>query len=97
MVDERGKSWVVYQGDSAWNLCLSLLKIGITEVVLPREALLSGTLPSPDSIDIHDVPIEVVRLSADVRAIVWRQLRLKDCVHWLAREPDPGLKNGWMR
>ena len=97
MVDERGKTWVVYQGDSAWNQCLSLLKIGITEVVLPREALLCGIFPSPDSIDIHEVPIEVVRLSADVRAIVWRQIRLRDCVHWLARERTCGLKNGWMR
>ena len=97
MVDERGRSWVVYKADSAWNQCLSLLELGVTEVALPREALLSGTLPSPASIDIHDVPIEVVRLSADVRAIVWRQIRLRDCVHWLARERTCGLKSGWMR
>ena len=97
MVDERGKNWVVYQGDSAWNQCLALLKIGVTEVVLPREALLSGTLPSTDSIVIHGVPIETVRLSADLQAIVWRQIRLRDCVHWLAREQTRGLKNGWMR
>jgi len=97
VVDERGKTWVVYKGDSAWDQCLSLLKLGIAEIVLPREALLYGALPSPDSIDIHDLPIEVVRLSADLQAIVWRQIRLRDCVHWLARERTRGLKNGWMR
>ena len=97
MVDERGNNWVVYQDDSAWIQCRSLLKLGIAEVVLPREALLYGILPSPDSINIHDVPIEVVRLSADLYAIVWRQIRLRDCVHWLAREQTRWLKNGWMQ
>jgi len=78
VVHERGKTWVVYMGDSAWNQCRALLKLGVTEVVLPRQILLYGILPSPDSIAIHDVPIEVLRLSADLYAIVWRQIRLRD-------------------
>jgi hypothetical protein len=82
-VDDKAKTWVIYQGDPAWKQCRSLMKAGVAEVVLPRQTLLHGTLPALDSMTVHEVPIDVVCMSADVRAIVARQIRLKDCVQWL--------------
>jgi len=85
VADEHGKIWLIYKGDSAWNQSRFLSKIGLAEIVLPTEMLLQGTLPTPCSIDFSEVPIESVRMSADVQTIVRRQIRLKDCVQWLTR------------
>lgn len=82
-VDERGKPWIVYENDSAWSPCQSLSKIGLDEVVLSRVTLLTGALPPPESIDIPDVPIDVVKMSVDVADIVKRAIRLRDCTTYL--------------
>ena len=84
MEDERGNTWILYDGDAAWDQWQSLSKARVVEVVLPRETLLHGSLPSSDSINIPVVPLESVRISSDVQTIVHRQIRLKDCIQWLA-------------
>jgi len=86
VTDEYGTIWLIYKGDSAWDQCRFLAASGVAEVVLPRETLLQGTLPSPHSVDTFDVPVESVRMSEDVEMIVQRQIRLKDCVTWLTNE-----------
>jgi hypothetical protein len=89
--DEHGKTWLIYKGDSAWNQCRFLAQSGVAEVVLPREMLLPGRFLSWCSIDIPEVPMELVRMLADVQAIVLRQIRLQDCVQWLTMN---GVANG---
>lgn len=84
--DELGKTWIVYEEDPGWAPFQQLQKLGLSEVVLPRDTFLSGSLPPPDSIEIPDVPADVCRMSPDVRDIVLRSIRLKDCVTFLNQQ-----------
>ena len=83
VTDERGKAWVVYSVDPAWNHCRFLVRAGVGEIVLPRQTLLLGTVPQADSIDVPEISIDIVRMPVDIQAITWRLVRLRDCVRWL--------------
>lgn len=82
--DERGRSWIVYEGDTAWDQCQLLLKLGLKEVVLPSETFLSGNVPEKgSSIPLDAATPELVRQSPEIKQLVRRRLRLEDCVAYL--------------
>lgn len=95
--DERGKTWAVYDEDSAWPHCSALLKTGVAEVVLPRSLLLSGKLP--DSFEYRtyaDVSKDAVAQYPEVAAEVCRQIRLQDCLEFLRRQEEKNT-DGYIR
>lgn len=55
--DEHGLEWLVVRGDPAWPHVRTLTKAGFTDIVLPEEAIIEGSLPElPDP-----TPIEQMR------------------------------------
>lgn len=82
--DERGRNWIVFEGDSAWNQCESLTKLGVTQVVLPSDVFLSGQLPSHEvGAPLDNVTPELLAASYDLKVVVMRLIRMRDCVAYL--------------
>src|SRR3990167_2095387 len=82
--DEQGRRWMVYENDTAWDLCLRLSKKGLSQIVMPTATFLRGELSYPSGlIDVNSLPLEVVRENDGVKEIVRRVIRLKDCLAFL--------------
>lgn len=83
--DERGRGWIVFEDDTAFPLCESLQKVGLAEVVLPRETFLTGRLTDLKLKSFDDTPVDSIREFPAVAETVRRQARLQDCVEYLRR------------
>jgi hypothetical protein len=46
--DELGRSWLVLDGDPAWDVCGKLKKLAPSAIILPTETLARGIVPHPD-------------------------------------------------
>ena len=84
VADEFGKVWMVYEGDIAYGLCRPLIRAGIKQLVLPRDALLRGQVPTTDYPKIQ-ATAAVIRTFPEVKEAVQRRIRLMDCVEFLRR------------
>ena len=69
-VDDIGRSWIIYEGDPAWEVCQSLDRAGVEWVVLPTMTLITGEVASYQDID-KDAPLSPSRI------------RMRDCLAWL--------------
>ena len=85
VADELGKAWIVYDNDTGYPLCRTLMKAGIEQLVLPRSALLMGVLPPSDYPEI-EATTELIQAFPEVREAVQRGIRLRDCVEFLRRQ-----------
>lgn len=85
VADERGRSWVIYENDSAWDLCSILAKSGVSEVVLPSRTLLTGHLVDMEYQWFAATLEDSIKQFPDVATAVRRQVRLQDCVEYLRR------------
>lgn len=82
-VDERGRPWIVYEGDMAWEPCRQLQKLGVKEVVLPTDTFLYGRVPeTASSVKLDGLTAEHLTTPA-LKEIVRRTIRLDDCVAYL--------------
>ncbi len=79
--DELGRSWIVFDGDTAWNHCQRLTKAGIGTIILGSQTLLSGKLVEP-TLSIDGLTAEHLA-QPELRAIVARTIRLRDCHRFL--------------
>jgi len=90
--DERGRGWVIYENDSAWDLCSTLAKAGVAQVVLPSVTYLSGSLPEIEIKRFDNVSAASMRQFPDVATAVRRQVRLQDCLEFLRRQEEPVVR-----
>jgi hypothetical protein len=86
--DERGRSWIVYEGDSAWAPCQRLLKAGVKEVVLPSVTFLSGSVPPQVASNLNGLTADMLRANPVAKPLVRRAIRLQDCVAWLNQQGE---------
>ena len=78
--DHSGLTFLVFEGDPAWELCQKLLQRGVREIVLPRETLVTGRLVSvstPSSLAKWNVS------KPEIAEMLRRYVRLKDCEWYL--------------
>ena len=75
--DQYGESWAVYQGDPASGLISQFNSLPLELVVLPRDTIITGELPSapPEPLDI-DFRTALV-------SVIIRLQRQHDCVQYL--------------
>ena len=84
--DQFGKSWIVYEVDTAWPHLKALNHKGVTEVVLPQDTFLTGNLPeSLEGPNLDGLPLDAVE--GEIKEIVRRTIRLNDCVQFLRLNP----------
>jgi len=89
--DEKGRSWIVYEGDTAWPACSTLAKLGLRDIVLPIGTYLSGSLHLPEMVDVTGLTPEMIEIGGEpVKTLVRRVVRLKDCVTYLAGLAEDG-------
>lgn len=87
MEDEQGRSWIVYENDTAWHACQLLEKAGLTELRLPVTTLMTGETPEVgSSINLAGLTPELVKKNQSVQEIVRRVTRLNDCIAHLRKE-----------
>ena len=81
--DHVGRSWLVFENDTAWPLISRLAKQGVHDVVLPAETIMTGELPSTWTCQGFDeLPPEALTIP-DVLELVKRTVRMNDCVQYL--------------
>lgn len=78
--DEYGCPWLVYKEDTAFPFADTLSKIGVKYIVLPRATIMSGEIPPIEKPEVDGVP-----LTDELRKVMMRLIRLKECVEWIAK------------
>ena len=76
--DERGWPWIIFDEDAGHHLVRELNKIGCTEIVLPRSAILTGIVGEPTKPNVA-----VKTDNAAVREVLRRSIRQYDCMLYL--------------
>lgn len=84
--DEAGTPWLVFDTDPAWPFVYALKGRGVEYIVLPRSAMLHGTLGVLPSVpkSLPSVDISVPRMAQYLQRVV----RLRDCHAWCAEVTD---------
>ena len=78
ILDEHGNKWAVEKGDPAWDVCKKISRVGLKEIVLPKEIILHGVRPGYRPLHTNP-PVE------DKEAFIrwgqlWDSLRVLDLV-----------------
>ena len=84
--DESGRTWMVYEGDTAWPLCHALSRIGLKIIALPSRAYRTGMVPELPDYGLGAFDAGAVK-DEGLGALYRRLVRLSDCVAWLLKNP----------
>ena len=81
VADELGRRWVIYEADPAWDHCRLLTKVGVRQIVLPWQTLLTGNKPS--QLPPLTPLVQAVQQCTEVLDAIRRRIRLRDCIAFL--------------